>query len=126
MRQTHTLVRGSAGKWQLAMGQGVIMYDGPPLDPALHARYAGVYVLGDGRQLVLEWSDGALLCHVPQRRPHAGFPGIANAGGDSQSCGRRTDVHSRRERFAHARRAGPRGPGTVAGGEEVRASPVNL
>ena len=65
MRQTHTLVRGSAGKWQLAMGQGVIMYDGPPLDPALHARYAGVYVLGDGRQLVLEWSDGALLATFP-------------------------------------------------------------
>ena len=65
MRQTHTLVRNRAGKWQLVMGQGVIMYDGPPLDPALHSRYAGVYVLGDGRQLVLEWTDGALLARFP-------------------------------------------------------------
>jgi len=65
MRQTHTLVRSSAGKWQLVMGQGVIMYDGPVLDPALHSRYAGVYMLGDGRQLVLEWTDGALLATFP-------------------------------------------------------------
>lgn len=65
MRQTHTLVRNRAGKWQLIMGQGVIMYDGPPLEPALHSRYAGIYVLGDGRQLVLEWTDGALLARLP-------------------------------------------------------------
>ncbi len=65
MRQTHTLVRNRAGKWQLIMGQGVVMYDGPPLDLVLHSRYAGVYVLGDGRQLVLEWTDGALLATLP-------------------------------------------------------------
>ena len=64
MRQTHTLVR-SQGTWRLAMGQGVIMYDGPPLDPALHARYAGTYLIGDGRQLVLEWKDDALLATFP-------------------------------------------------------------
>ena len=63
-RQTHTLVR-EGGQWQLAIGQGVIMYDGPPLDPALHARYAGVYAIDDGRKLVLEWDDGSLLATLP-------------------------------------------------------------
>lgn len=64
MRQTHTLVRDTAG-WKLAMGQGVIMYDGPPLDPALHARYAGVYVIDENRRLTLDWDDGALLAIFP-------------------------------------------------------------
>jgi hypothetical protein len=82
MRQTHTLVRSSGGKWQLVMGQGVIMYDGPPLDPALHSRYAGIYALGDGRQLVLEWTDGALLATFSKRCAHTDFPGISNSGGD--------------------------------------------
>ena len=65
LRQTHTWVRNAAGAWQLAMGQGVVMYEGPLLDHALHARYAGTYVLGDGRKLVLEWTDGALLATFP-------------------------------------------------------------
>ncbi|MBC8025267.1 MAG: nuclear transport factor 2 family protein, partial [Steroidobacteraceae bacterium] len=39
IRQSHTWVRKS-GQWQLIMGQGVGMYDGPPLDSRLHARYA--------------------------------------------------------------------------------------
>lgn len=65
IRQTHTWVRNAAGQWQLAMGQGVTMYDGPPLDPAMHARYAGTYELTDGRRLVLEWRDGSLLATFP-------------------------------------------------------------
>ncbi len=65
MRQTHTLVRKGAGPWQLAMGQGVVMYDGPPLDSKLHERYAGTYVLADGRKLVLDWTDGTLLATFP-------------------------------------------------------------
>jgi hypothetical protein len=65
LRQTHTLVRNAAGVWQIAMGQGVVMYDGPPLDPVLHARYAGVYSIDDGRKLLLEWSDGQLLATFP-------------------------------------------------------------
>ena len=65
IRQTHTWVRNAAGNWQLAMGQGVTMYDGPPLDPALHARHAGSYELTDGRRLVLEWRDGSLLATFP-------------------------------------------------------------
>jgi len=63
-RQTHTLVR-TAGKWQMVMGQGVVMYDGPPLDPGLHERYAGIYRLDDGRVLILEYQDGALLATLP-------------------------------------------------------------
>lgn len=65
MRQTHTLVRNETGAWQLAMGQGVVMYDGPPLDPALHARYAGIYVIDQNRRLMLDWDDGALLATLP-------------------------------------------------------------
>jgi ketosteroid isomerase-like protein len=65
MRQTHTLVRDPGGPWKLAMGQGVVMYDGARLDPALHARYAGTYVIDGGRNLVLEWTDGALLATFP-------------------------------------------------------------
>jgi ketosteroid isomerase-like protein len=65
LRQTHTLVRNAAGAWQIAMGQGVVMYEGPPLDAALHARYAGVYAIDDGRKLLLEWSDGQLLATFP-------------------------------------------------------------
>jgi hypothetical protein len=65
IRQTHTLVRHPAGQWQLAMGQGVIMYDGPELDPGLHARYAGSYRLDDGRALELEWRDASLLAVLP-------------------------------------------------------------
>ena len=65
MRQTHTWVRNAAGEWKLAMGQGVVMYDGPPLNAALQARYTGVYELADGRKLTLEWRDGMLLATFP-------------------------------------------------------------
>lgn len=65
IRQTHTWTRDDAGNWRLAMGQGVTMYDGPVLDASMHARYAGVYALEDGRRLVLEWQDGTLLATFP-------------------------------------------------------------
>lgn len=65
MRQTHTWVRNAGGAWQLAMGQGVIMYEGPPLDPAVNARYVGTYALEDGRRLILESQDGALMATFP-------------------------------------------------------------
>jgi hypothetical protein len=65
MRQTHTLIRNSAGQWQLAMGQGVVMYDGPLLDTALHARYAGTWLLEDGRKLQLQWQEPSLLAVMP-------------------------------------------------------------
>jgi hypothetical protein len=64
IRQTHTWVR-VAGAWKLAMGQGVVMYDGAPLDPALHERYAGTFALGDGRTLTLTWQDQMLLATFP-------------------------------------------------------------
>lgn len=65
LRQTHTWVRDPAGGWKLAMGQGVVMYDGPPLDAALHARYAGTFVLDDGRKLTLAWEEPLLLATFP-------------------------------------------------------------
>ena len=65
LRQTRTWVREGRGPWRLVMGQGVVMYDGPTLDAALHARYAGVYLLPDGRKLTLEWSEDSLLATLP-------------------------------------------------------------
>jgi hypothetical protein len=65
LRQTRTFVRGADGKWRLAMGQGVVMYEGPPLDAALHARYAGTYVIEPGRTLTLRWDSGTLLATFP-------------------------------------------------------------
>jgi hypothetical protein len=64
IRQTHTWVR-DGGAWKLAMGQGVVMYDGPPLDPALHSRYAATFALADGRKLTLKWQEPMLLATFP-------------------------------------------------------------
>lgn len=65
IRQTHIWVHNTAGNWQLVMGQGVTMYDGPRLHTELQARYAGVFALDDGRRLLLEWQEGALLATFP-------------------------------------------------------------
>ena len=65
IRQTHTWVRDASGTWKLAMGQGVVMYDGPPIDPGLHSRYAGTFALEDGRKLVLRWQEPMLLATFP-------------------------------------------------------------
>jgi ketosteroid isomerase-like protein len=65
LRQTHVLVRGADGAWRLAMGQGVLMYEGPTLDLAMHKRYAGTYVISKDRKLVLSWEDDALFANLP-------------------------------------------------------------
>ena len=65
LRQSHVLVRGGDGAWRLAMGQGVVMYEGPPLDLALHQRYVGDYVISADRRLVLAWEDGGLQATFP-------------------------------------------------------------
>jgi len=65
LRQTHVLVRGEDGAWRLALGQGVVMYEGPTLDLALHQRYTGTYVISPERKLVLTWEDGALQATFP-------------------------------------------------------------
>ena len=65
LRQTHVLVRGEDGAWRLALGQGVVMYEGPTLDLALHQRYAGTYVIGPDRKLVLTWEEDALQATFP-------------------------------------------------------------
>jgi len=65
LRQTHVLVRGADGAWKLAMGQGVLMYEGPTLDLALHQRYAGTFVIDADRKLVLSVEEGALFATLP-------------------------------------------------------------
>jgi ketosteroid isomerase-like protein len=65
LRQTHVWVRDADGPWKLSLGQGVLMYEGPTLDLALHQRYAGTYVISAERKLVLAWEDDALLATLP-------------------------------------------------------------
>ncbi len=65
LRQTHVLVRDEDGIWRLALGQGVVMYEGPTLDLALHQRYAGTYAISADRKLVLAWEEGALQATFP-------------------------------------------------------------
>jgi ketosteroid isomerase-like protein len=65
LRQSHVLVRGEDGEWRIALGQGVVMYEGPPLDAALHERYVGTYVISPERKLVLAWEDGGLQATLP-------------------------------------------------------------
>ena len=65
LRQTHVLVRGADGAWKLAIGQGVLMYEGPTLDLALHQRYAGTYEISRERKLVLSFEDDALFATLP-------------------------------------------------------------
>lgn len=65
LRQTTVFVRGDDGTWRIASGQGTLMYEGPRLDPALHARYVGTYDVPDGRVLLLAWEEGALFATLP-------------------------------------------------------------
>ena len=65
LRQTHVLVRGEDGAWRLALGQGVVMYEGAMLDLALHQRYVGTYIISPGRKLVLAWEEDALQATFP-------------------------------------------------------------
>ena len=65
LRQTQVFVRSGDDAWQLASGQGTLMYEGPPLDPVLHARYAGRYIIGPNRALTLVWENDALFATFP-------------------------------------------------------------
>jgi ketosteroid isomerase-like protein len=64
IRQSLTFVRQADG-WRVAAGQGTRMYDGPATDTALYRRYAGTYLIGPGRALVLRWDGDALLATWP-------------------------------------------------------------
>jgi ketosteroid isomerase-like protein len=112
LRQTHTLIRNASGRWQLVMGQGVVMYEGPALDPALHARYAGTYVLDDGRKLLLEWREPSLL---------AVFPGGARTqiflASPAEEVVRNPAAGSLR--FSLAADGAPQAASLVRGGEEI-------
>lgn len=65
LRQTQVFIASGDAGWQLAFGQGTLMYAGPILDPDLHARYGGTYVIDADRTLVLRWEDAGLLAFFP-------------------------------------------------------------
>ena len=65
IRQTQVFVRGTDGGWRLALGQGTLLYEGVPQDPAVLARYAGRYRVAPGRVLTLSWEDDALFATLP-------------------------------------------------------------
>ena len=64
LRQSRIYVRDDGG-WKLSLGQGTRMYDGPVTRSDLYSRYAGTYLLPDGRRLVMEWDGDSLLATLP-------------------------------------------------------------
>jgi ketosteroid isomerase-like protein len=65
LRQSHVFVREDDGAWRVAMGQGTVMYEGPPLDMGMHQRYIGIFDLPDGRVFKTTWEDGFLFGTLP-------------------------------------------------------------
>jgi hypothetical protein len=65
LRQSRVFAREADGAWRLALGQGVVMYEGPILDAAMHERYAGRYAISPDRTLLLSWEDGWLFATFP-------------------------------------------------------------
>ena len=65
MRQVHVFVRGGSGHWQLALGQGTLMYEGAAIDAAIYPRYVGVYQTSDGRTLSMSTEDESLFARLP-------------------------------------------------------------
>src|SRR5262245_36438053 len=63
-RQSSVYVRDGE-VWKLAMGHGTLMYDGPITTSTLYGRYAGTYVLQDGRTLKMEWDGDSLIGTLP-------------------------------------------------------------
>lgn len=64
-RQSRAYIRNVAGNWKLAMGQGTRMYDGPVTTSDLYARYAGIYLLQDGRRFEMKWDGDSLIARLP-------------------------------------------------------------
>jgi ketosteroid isomerase-like protein len=64
VRQSRVYVRDGRG-WKLALGHGTALYDGPPTTSELYGRYAGTYVMADGRTLRLEWDGDSLMATLP-------------------------------------------------------------
>lgn len=62
--QSRVYVREDRG-WKLLSGQGTRMYDGSVTRSDLYSRYAGTYVLLDGRRLEMKWDGDALLATLP-------------------------------------------------------------
>jgi ketosteroid isomerase-like protein len=64
LRQSRVYVWDEGG-WKLALGHATSLYDGPPTTAALYERYAGTYVMTDGRTLRLEWDGDSLMATLP-------------------------------------------------------------
>jgi ketosteroid isomerase-like protein len=64
LRQSRVYVL-EANRWMIAMGQGTPLYDGPVTTADLYARYAGTYVMADGRTLTLRWDGDSLMAILP-------------------------------------------------------------
>lgn len=64
VRQSRVYVRDDSG-WKLALGHGTPLYDGPVTTSELYGRYAGTYVMADGRTLRLDWDGDALMATLP-------------------------------------------------------------
>jgi hypothetical protein len=61
------------GGWKLAAGQGTFLHEGPITDPKVYESYAGEYVVGPGRVLVLTPRDGGLHVRWPIGREAYAF-----------------------------------------------------
>jgi ketosteroid isomerase-like protein len=80
MRQVVVFMREADGVWRIASGQGTLMYEGPPVDAALYARYAGTYVITPGRSLTLVWDGNALQGTLPNGSDEQTQDDTSNAG----------------------------------------------
>jgi hypothetical protein len=65
VQQVRVFVRGDQGTWRLASVQGTLLYEGPRVDAALYARYAGTYVISPDRALTVTWEDHTLFARFP-------------------------------------------------------------
>lgn len=71
MFQRFVYVRGDDGEWRMMSGQGTPLYDGPAIDTALYARYAGTceadpeYRSPTRGPLRIVWDGAALLSTLP-------------------------------------------------------------
>src|SRR5262245_62193189 len=63
-RQSHLYVRDGE-VWKLAMWHSTDMYDGPITTSTLYGRYAGSYLLQDGRTLKVESDADSLMATFP-------------------------------------------------------------
>jgi hypothetical protein len=87
LRQSRVYV-WSDGAWKLALGHGTPLYDGPVTSATLYEKYAGTYVMADGRTLRMEWDGDSLMATLPLgartqvflKSPTTPPPAVSNSG----------------------------------------------